>query len=157
MRKTVGIILALAAAAVLAACNSSSNNGNNNGLGTNCGPPPSVNQVLVVYPKNGANKVPANVAGIFIATKGPLASGSLYSTFLLLSNGNQGNTAPFVQVQESKIPTPHATPSYANPTYYVSPFYSGQYVGPNQTVNVLWNNGGTYCNPNVIISKFHTK
>ncbi len=73
------------------------------------------------------------------------------------SNGSSTFTSPFFGISESKIPTPHAKPSYSNPIYYASSLPSSYYIGPSQSVAVLWNDGGTGCNPHVQISSFKTK
>jgi hypothetical protein len=155
MKKSIGPLFALATAGVLAAC------GNNNsvnlpaGTGSNCGAPPSGNQVEVLYPKPGYKKAPPGLGTIFISTKGQLPPNSQYNLFLSQSNGAFSATSVFFGTSLSKIPDPHASPTYSNPTYYATSLPSSYIIGPSQSVSVLWNiaNG---CTPRNQVSSFNT-
>lgn len=151
MKKSLGLLFAGAVAIALAAgCNSGSNNGNN-GFGTNCGAPPKGFQIL--YPQNNAPHVPPNNANaIYVAANPPLVAGNSYNFFVVQSNNNQqfsGNFATYT----GPIPKPHNSPS-AGSKVYVSYFRAP--IGPLQSVNLYWNNGGTGCTPNVIVSSYTT-
>jgi hypothetical protein len=166
MNKSIGALISLiAATSVLAACN-----GNNGFPGPgptpgppsgNCGGPPSKNQLEMVYPiPNGKNAPPA-LGNIYIATKGGLPPSNQFDFYLVQSNGSTTYTGPFAQISESQIPTPHATPKYSNPTYYASaiagPYGSSYLIGPNQSVSLLWNDGGRNCSPHFLVASFRTK
>jgi hypothetical protein len=164
MKKAMGIILPLCAAGVLAACN-----GNTYGAGPsptsgpsgNCGGPPSVNQLEMVYPIPNSKKAPPALANIYVATKGSLPPSNQFDFFLAQSNGGSTFTGPFTPINESQVPTPHAKPSYANPTWYASaiagPYGSSYIIGPGQSVVLLWNNGGVNCTPHFQVAAFETK
>jgi len=167
MKRSIGVFFGtLAAAATLAACNNGNNNNNiPPGTGTNCGQPPFNMEVL--YPKPNHRGVPPNVGEVVVAFNQTLPSGNQYDLWANQSNGQAqyttninggpvyGPGSGFTTVQESKIPIPHATPTYANPKYYLTLF--PQPVGPAQAVNLYWNDAGLNCSPNVIVSSFSTK
>ncbi|MGA8534060.1 MAG: hypothetical protein WB615_08130 [Candidatus Tumulicola sp.] len=151
MQKSIGILFATALTAGLMAGCSNSNGNNNNGFGTNCGGPPNGFQIL--YPRNNAGKVPPNNANaIYVAAKPALVVGNSYNFFVVQSNGNQQFTSQFATYNGS-IPSPHNTP-VAGSTVYVT--YPPNPIGPLQSANLYWNDGGTGCTPNVIVSSFTT-
>ena len=164
MNKSTGALFALlAATSVLAACNGTNNGlpgpGPTSGPTGNCGGPPSNNQLQVVRPIPGGKASPA-LSNIYIATKGGLPPSNQFDFFLSQSNGSSTYTGPFAQVNASQIPKPHATPKYANPTYYVSaiagPYGSTYIIGPHQAVSLLWNDGGRNCLPHFLVASFKT-
>ena len=151
MKKSMGMVLsALAAAAMLAACNSGSNN-TTPGVGTNCNGP--ANGMIVLYPKPGAKNIGANVGGVYVATKPALPAGNSYDFFVVQSNGATQYTSTFA-TYSGPIPNPHVTPP-AGYTVYATAF--ANLIGPLQTVNLYWNDGGTGCTPNNIVSTFSTE
>ncbi|MBV9719990.1 MAG: hypothetical protein JOZ77_11775 [Candidatus Eremiobacteraeota bacterium] len=156
MKKSIGAILALTSAAVLAACN---NNGNVSvpGQGQNCGGPPSSNQLEVLWPIPNTKKAPPNVGNIYVSTKGTLPPSNSFNFYIVQSNGASTFTSTFYGISESAIPTPHAKPTYSNPTYYASSLPSSYIIGPKQPVSIFWNDGGTGCSPHVLVSSFTTK
>ena len=155
----------IAAAAILAACNGTNNGfpgpGPTSGPVGNCGGPPASNQLQVVYPIPGSKNVSGQLNNVYIATKGTLPPSNQFDFFLTQSNGNSTYTSTFATVSESQIPNPHSKPKYANPTYYVSaiagPYGSGYIIGPHQSVNLLWNDGGRNCNPHFLVAAFRTR
>jgi len=167
MKRSFGVFFgALAAAVSLAACN----NGNNNnslppGSGTNCGSPPY--QLEILYPKPNARGLPPNVGGVVVAFNRSLPSGNLYDLWVNQSNGTtqyttNNNGGPvfgpgsgFTSINAAQIPSPHANPTYANPSYYATSF--SKIIGPTQAVNLYWNDAGLACTPNIIVSSFRTK
>lgn len=168
MKRSIGFIGILAAVVALAACN----NGNGSavptpppGYGTNCGKPPYNMEVL--YPKPNAKGIPPNVGGIVVAFDHALVAGNQYDLWVNQSNGNAqftsnasggpvyGPGSGFTTIAVSKIPAGAAKPTYPNPQYYVTLFSNP--IGPSQTVNLYWNDGGLQCNPNFIVSAFRTK
>jgi hypothetical protein len=152
MKNSIGLLLVTAlAAGLMAGCNSNNSN-NNNGFGTNCGAPPNGFQIL--YPQNNAPHVPPNNANaIYVAANPALVVGNSYNFFVVQSNGNQQFTSQFAKFSGS-IPNPHNTPTPGS-TVYVSNLVVSP-IGPSQSVNLYWNNGGTGCTPNVIVSSYTT-
>ena len=156
MKKSFGIIATfLAAAIALAACNGSNNNGNPPGTGTNCGGPP--NNLEVLYPRPNAQRAPDGLTQIFVATNGAINGGNY--NFALNAFPNQfpygaNATSPFGSTTSGSIPSPHATPSYPNASYYVTQLQLPP--GPRNTVQLYWNNLGSACTPNIIVSTFTT-
>ncbi len=162
MKKSIGALALFATASMLVACN-----GNNGIVGPgptagpsgNCGRPPS--QLEVLYPIPRSHDVPPALTAIYVATKGALPPSNSYDFYLSQSNGAATFTGPFAQLSASQIPTPHAKPSYPNPTYYASaiagPYGSTYIIGPQQAVSLLWNDGGKNCSPFFVVSSFHTK
>ncbi|MBV9333806.1 MAG: hypothetical protein JO146_07345 [Candidatus Eremiobacteraeota bacterium] len=155
MKNSIGVLFAsLAGAGLLAACN----NGSINvppGTGTNCGGPPSVNQLQVLYPKPHSRVSPL-LQNIFISTKGTLPPNNQFNFYLVAGN-TSFFTSLFQGTSASQIPNPHATPGYSNPTYYVTSLPPSVPLGTGQTVNIYWNDGGTGCSPHFLVSTFRTK
>jgi hypothetical protein len=155
MKNSIGVLFAiLAGAGLLAACN----NGTvaaPPGTGSNCGGPP--NQLEVLYPAPNARHVSDALGNIFVSTKGNLPPSNQFNFLLSQSNGASTFTSLFQGTSASQVPSPHATPSYSNPTYYVTSLPASYIIGPSQTVNVYWNDGGTGCTPHFLVSSFKTK
>jgi hypothetical protein len=166
MNKSTGALFALlAATTMLAACN-----GTNNGFpgpgptstpSGNCGGPPSGNQLEVVYPIPGSKNAPPNLPYIYVATKGQLPPSNQFDFYLLQSNGQSTFTGIFASTTSSGIPKPHATPKYSNPSYYATyvggPYGSPWTIGNDQSVTLLWNDGGRNCSPHFLVASFRTK
>jgi hypothetical protein len=153
MKKSIGLLFATAlAAGLVAGCNNNSSN-NNNGFGTNCGGPPAGFQII--YPQNNAPRVPAvNANTIFVAANPALVVGNSYNFSVVQSNGNQQFSGPFTKITGSvQIPKPHNSPAPGSTLYFTN---LGSPIGPLQGVNLFWNDGGTGCTPNVIVSAFTT-
>ena len=153
MKKSLGLLFAGALVAALAAgCNSNNNNGAPPGIGTNCGPPPNGFQIL--YPRPNAPRVPPNNANaIYVAAKPALVVGNSYNFFVSQSNGNQQFSSNFA-TYNGPIPSPHNSPVPGSTIYVANITLSP--IGPSQTVNLLWNDGGTGCTPNAIVSTYTT-
>jgi hypothetical protein len=168
MKMSIRLLLATGAAAALAACN-----GNGGIFGpSQPTPPPNCNgpakNMEVLYPRPGAGHVPPTVSAVYVSTDAPLPAGNSFDLFASLApSGNTeytvnragqpytGSGSGFFTVSASQIPQPHATPTYPNPTYYATLFQNGP-IGPSTTVSLLWNDAGTGCNPNVVMSLFTT-
>jgi len=149
----------LAAVAVLAACNGSNNSTSAPpGTGTNCGGPP--NQLEVLYPAPNSKGAPPGLGNIYVSTKGQLPPSNFFNFLLATSSGGSWFTGTFTGISAKQIPTPHATPSYPNAVYYASSITgpSGSYgpIGPDQVVDLFWNDGGTGCTPHFLVSAFKT-
>lgn len=153
MKTTIGFIFSVVAAVgLLAGCNSNGNSSVPPGTGTNCGNPPPGVQVL--YPRNNAPRVPVNNGNaVYIAAKPALTVGNSYDFFASQSSGFTQFTSTFATTSLSNVPTPHASPA-AGATIYVTQMPYP--VGPLQTVQLFWNDGGTGCNPNVLVSSYST-
>jgi hypothetical protein len=157
MNKSIGTLLGLlTAAGLLAACTNYNNNVAPIGTGSNCGGPPSANQLEVLFPKPNARRAPATLGNIYVSTKGQLPPSNSFNFLLVQSNGAQTFTSVFFGINKGQIPSPHATPSYANPIYYATSLPSGYFIGPSQTVNLIWNDGGTGCTPHSLVASFKT-
>lgn len=162
MKKATGaLIVLLAVAGMVSGCNSANNITAPPGTGTNCGGPPSSNQLEVLRPIPNSKNVPPGIANIYFSTKGQLPVSNQYNFILVLSNGNQFGTGPFQGISAKQIPEPHATPTYSNAVYYASaiagPSGSQYVIGPDQSVSVFWNIYGSGCNPHTLITSFKTK
>jgi hypothetical protein len=156
MKNSIGVFFAmLAGAGLLAACNSNGSINVPPGTGTNCGGPPASNKLEVLYPAPGSKASPV-LQNIFISTSGQLPANNQFNFFLVAGN-TSFFTSLFQGTSASQIPKPHATPSYSNPTYYVTSLPPSVPLGTNQTVNIYWNDGGTGCTPHFLVSTFRTK
>jgi len=156
MKKSIGALL-LILAGVLTACNGGNSTSNPPGTGQNCGGPPSSSQLEVLWPIPNSKNASGQFNNIYVSTKGQLPPGNLFNFYLVQSNGGSTFTSTFFGASASQIPTPHATPSYSNPTYYATSLPSGYVVGPAQSVSLLWNDGGTGCTPHTEVATFTTK
>ena len=167
MKRSSGVLLGtVAAALLLAGCNNNSNGGTPPTSGPNCGGP--ANQMEVLYPRPNAGAVPPTANIIYVAFNGALPSGNQYDLISNQSNGaapqysvNQagqpvnGSGSGFFSVSASQIPSPHATPTFSNPVYMATGFPTP--FGPLDTIQLYWNDFGTQCTPNVVVSSFTTK
>jgi hypothetical protein len=167
MRKSTGALffLGIAALATLVACNGNGIGGSPTpttppGTGMNCGGPPSANQMEVLFPIPGSKHAPAALENVYVSTKGQLPPSNDFDFYLVQTNGDSTFTSPFFGIALKNIPTPHATPSYSGAVYYAStiagPSGSTYIIGAHQTVELLWNDGGTGCTPHKIVSTFRT-
>jgi hypothetical protein len=157
MNKSIGTLLALfSAASLLTACYGSNGVNTPPGTGTNCGGPPSANQLEVLYPIPGTRHAPDALGNIYVSTKGQLPPNNQFNFFLVQANGFSTFTSVFFGISKSKIPLPHANPSYPNPVYYASSLPASYIIGPAQSVSLFWNNGGTGCTPHFLVSSFRT-
>jgi hypothetical protein len=155
MKKTVGAFLTVAATVtILAGCNSSNNN-NVPGNGTYCGGPGRNMEVLYPAP-NAKNVQAATLTAIYVSTSSALPPSNSFNFLLNTSVPSVSYyTGNFGQVNASQIPTPHAKPTYSNPVYYATSL-GGAVLPLNSAIQMLWNDGGTACTPNTIVSTFST-
>ena len=161
MRYSIGALALSTAALLLAGCNNNNTISGPPGTGGNCGGPPSANQLEVLYPIPGSKNAPQNLSAVYVSTKGTLPPSNSFNFYLTQSNGSSTFTGLFQPVNASQIPSPHRSPSYSNPTYYMSviagPSGSGYIIGPAQAVSLFWNDGGTGCSPHFLVASFRTK
>jgi hypothetical protein len=105
---------ALVAAGALAAC-AGGTNGANAGLAAPLCPLPAGVTAALAYPAPGAMNVPDNIAQIVIAVSSPLPA--TWGADVLAPSGTVTFLPSFVTIAPSAIPTPYATPAFANPVY----------------------------------------
>lgn len=164
MNKSIGALsVLLTAATMLAGCNGNVNNPTptpTSAPSGTCGGPPSSNQLEVLYPIPNTKKAKPDLLNIYVSTKGTLPPSNSFDFFLQLSTGASTYTGLFTPVSAGSIPTPHAKPSYSNPTYYASaiagPYGSSFPIGPDVSAALLWNDGGRNCIPHFVVSAFQT-
>ncbi len=141
---------ALAGAVALAACGGGNTNGAN--------PPvvqctyPSGTQVALAYPAAAASGVPDNPGQIVVA-----ASPALPNTWqVVLQFGNVlAYESVLNPIPQGSVPTPYATPGFANPTYESSGL-SGALPSGTQ-ITVLLNNEASACNAYPSLGTFTTQ
>jgi len=104
--------IAFGAAVSLAACNSN-NSSTNPSTYPNCTAPGSFQ---AIYPINGSTNVPDSTQVVYVASS--VALGSQYQNAVLPPGGYLQSGNQFSQVPLSQVPTPRATPGFANPIYY---------------------------------------
>jgi hypothetical protein len=169
MKKSIGFLSGVTVAvAFLVGCN----NANNPYYvptppppGGSCGKP--ANNLEVLYPRPGGRRVNPAVTTVYLSTQKPFQSGNSYDFIASLSNNTSeptvnnagqpvsGPGSGFYPVTAAQIPNPHANPTYKNPIYWATNFNYGA-IGPSLTVQLLWNDYGTNCNPNNVMSTFTT-
>ncbi|MBV8151615.1 MAG: hypothetical protein JOY59_08665 [Candidatus Eremiobacteraeota bacterium] len=122
-----------------------------------CALPAGVSATLV-YPAPGSTGNTTSPAQIVIAGSGTLPP----TSYVLLSfpfNSATG-TARFgsqIGSVSPPFPTPNATPSFANPTYYGSDFsYLPTALPGNSTITATLNDTSNACSPGVTLGTFHT-
>ena len=142
----LGLFAALGLGAVLAGC------GNQ---GVNATPPPCVapagTQIQMVYPVPGATGVPDTFTQIVLAT-----SGTVPATFdVTLVGSTLAGVAYFGSVlpAPTPLPSPVATPSFANPVYLTST-NGGYTFAPGTTVTAQINDLGSSCVPGTVLGTF---
>ena len=146
----VGVLVVIA----LVACNGGSNTIVTPTPGPTCSPGA---QVQMLYPIPGATGVPDNPQQLVFAASSPLPS--TYNAVVNNANtlnGNQLPTAATVKViQASQVPSPSATPSFANPTYESISLLNG--FSAQQTIYVWLNDTASSCTPLGPVGSFTTQ
>ncbi len=140
---SIGFGLGLCALA-FAACGGSGNTFTNPTPGPTCSPNTTVQ---LIYPIPGATGVPDSPQQIVFAVGTPLPS--VWDAYLApSSSGNNGGyTAGLQTITASQIPSPHATPSFANPVYQ-SVTLGGSLAPPTGATWYVWiNDTGGNCAP----------
>ena len=162
MKKSIGAIFVFCTAGMLTACSGGvygPGPSPTSGPSGNCGGP--ANQMEVLFPKPNAKKVSTGLGNVYVSTKGALPPSNQFDFYLSQSNGTFTFTGNFAPISEKQIPTPHATPTYSNPSYYASaiagPYGTQPFLSPGQDVTLLWNDGGRNCVPHTVVSSFHTQ
>lgn len=138
-----------AIAATLAACNSS-----NPFVSPTPGPtcnPPSGTQYALVYPAPNSTAIPDQFGQIIIGASPALPSSWNVVTSTVIANTPGGTFQTFT----GTLPSPNATPAFANPTYQSSSFSGLTFAG--EVVNVYLNNTASTCTPLGPIGSFTTQ
>lgn len=124
-----------------------------------CGRPPKSFQVL--FPKPKTKSAPPFLNALYVSTKTALPKGNEFAFKVTQGGGKSVLSQPFIRVDKSQIPRPHATPKYANPKYYASSvlgaYGSSFVIGWDQRVKLLWDNRAKKCTPDFVVSTFKTK
>lgn len=150
MKSAFLCIAFLAGVAALAACGGGSSNPP--APGPTCSPPAGT-QTALVYPAPGATAVPDNVGQIIIGASPALPSS--WNVVVATALNPQGVGGGTFTTFTGTLPTPNATPGFANPVYQSSSF--GNAVFPGEVVNVFLNNTGSNCTPMGPIGSFTTQ
>lgn len=137
-------------AAGLAACNSGGSSVP--APRATCTPPPGTQSALV-YPAPGATAVPDAFGQIIIGSSAALPSTWDVAVVTPLSPG--GLLGGTFTTATPPLPTPNATPPFANPVYQSSSFAGGTF--PGELVRVFLNNTAANCVPAGPIGSFTTQ
>jgi hypothetical protein len=148
----VSVAVLIGTAAVLAACNGGGNASYPSVVSVPC-VVPSGTLVSLAYPAPGATHVPDSPGQVVLALSSPLPN--TWQVLLELSNGSLGSEGLLNPIAPSSVPTPYATPTFANPTYETSGLTSG--LPANMLVTVLLNDQSSNCNQYPPIGSFTTQ
>jgi hypothetical protein len=114
---------------------------------------PSGTLVALAYPAPGATHVPDSPGQVVLALSSPLPN--TWQVLLELPNGSLGSEGLLNPIAPSAVPTPSATPTFANPTYESSGLTTG--LPANTLVTVLLNDQSSSCNQYPPIGSFTTQ
>ncbi|HTX02585.1 MAG TPA: hypothetical protein VMD07_02805 [Candidatus Acidoferrales bacterium] len=165
MIRIVGCLVALAALAIVAV-----------GCGGGCSycttvsacTVPTGMQYSLVYPVPSSTGNSTSLSEVVVATSGTLPptwmTGNGWDVELnYTATGSYPGTAfgsDFATVSVNAIPTPNASPSFANPSYFVSTFSYASNANtplpPGTLITATLNNLNSSCYPGVTIGKFST-
>ncbi len=135
-------------AAALAACSGDPNNYNSANL--NCGAP--AGQVALAYPAPGATGIPDNFPGVVFASSSGLTSG--YQAVIVPAGSSEGTQLAPVASAPSPLPSPFATPGFANPIYQESASGGGDVLPAATQISVYLNNLNSNCQPRTLLGTF---
>jgi hypothetical protein len=123
--------------------------------GPTCAPPSGV-QWQLIYPAPGATKVPDALSELVFAASSPLPSswGAAVNTSSSL-NGSVPTYNGLQTISASQVPTPSATPAFANPVYQAIPLVNSLPSGA--TIYVWLNNTASNCTPAGPLGSFQTQ
>jgi hypothetical protein len=136
-----------AGALLLAACNTGGGSVTNPGP---CGPPVG-SSVVLVYPAPGATAVPDNFGLVVLGSTTTLPTS--YQAYVYNTTTNNGFLFNAVSIPPNPLPTPNATPSFANPIYQASGNPGTTFVA-GSTINVYLNNANSTCVPQNSLGSF---
>lgn len=110
--------------------------------GPTCSP---LGQYQMLYPKPGATGVPDNPQQIAFAATTALSGWNLFLNNANTLNNSVTTIATMQTITAGQVPSPSATPSFANPVYQSVTLVGGFSSG--QTIYVWLNNLNTNCTP----------
>jgi hypothetical protein len=125
-------------------------------------------QYSLIYPVPSSTGNPTSLSEVVVATTGTLpgawTSGSGWDVELnyTATGAYPGHALgnEFATISPSAIPTPNATPSFSNPSYWQSSFsYAANAntpLPPGTTITATLNNLNSSCYPGVTIGTFST-
>ena len=150
MKRPLSFVMPLAfvtGAAALAACGGNPNTYNSAGL--TCGAPQGT--VALAYPAPGATGIPDNFQGVVFASTNGLTSS--YEAVVVPAGSSQGTVLAPVATAPSPLPSPYATPTFANPIYQESA--SDGYLLPAATqISVYLNDANSNCSAQKLLGTF---
>jgi hypothetical protein len=155
LRVSNGILGAAIAALGLAACGGGGSS-SNPPTPPPCGIPGGTAQLL--YPIPNATSVPANLQQIVFAVNTALPANT-WNAFLSssqsLNNVFAQTVATAAQISPSQVPSPAATPSFANPIYESITFVNQ--LPAATAISIFLNNLSSSCTPTGPIGTFTTQ
>jgi hypothetical protein len=113
--------------------------------------PPSGVQTVLVYPAPNATAIPDNLPLVVLGSTSALPSG--YQALIVNISTQNGYYYNPVSIAPSPIPTPYATPAFANPIYQSSVNPGVTWVS-GSTIAVYLNNSNSGCNPSYQLGSF---
>ena len=161
----VRVLTYVAAAAVLAAVIAGCNSGNTTTNVAPCGTPAGM-QAQLVYPAPGSTGIPDNVSQIIVATNSTLPpdwqGGTGWDVLLAYAYNpayGSGHYGLGFTAAATPFPSPTATPSFANPTYWSSTitYSNAPNLPPASQITVELNDLNSTCYPGVTIGTFTTQ
>jgi hypothetical protein len=113
--------------------------------------PPSGVQTVLVYPAPNSTAIPTALPLVVLGSTSALPSG--YGALVVNITTQNGYYYNNVGLPPSPIPTPYATPSFANPVYQASGNPGVTWVS-GSTLAVYLNNTRSNCNPTYQLGSF---
>ena len=112
--------------------------------------------MVLVYPAPGATAVPDGTSALYAAAPSPLPTGNQYDVDLQgpPAYGAQ-YTATFTHVAASAVPSPAASPGFANPVYYETQLAAS--LSSATTFAAYFNDQGSNCVPSASLGTFSTQ
>ena len=110
--------------------------------------------VALVYPAPGSTGIPDNFQGVVFGSQTTLTAN--YQAFVVPAGSSTGTYLNFVAPAPNPLPSPNATPSFANPIYQESS--SGGLILPAATqIGVYLNDANSNCVPSALLGTFTTQ
>jgi hypothetical protein len=154
LRVSHGILGAVALLLALAACGGGSSS--NPPTPPTCTIPGST--VQFIYPIPNSTAVPDNLQQFVFAVTTPLPANTwnaFLSSSTSLNNVFAQTVATAAQISPSQVPSPAATPSFANPVYESVTFVNTLPAATN--ISIFLNNAASNCRPTGPIGSFTTQ
>ena len=144
-----GLLACLGAAAVLAAGCGGSNPSNP----PSCSLPAGTTTVLV-YPAPGSTGIPDNFGAVVLGSSKALPLS--FDAFVVNNTTNNGVYYNTLGTGPNPLPSPAATPSFANPVYQASGNPGVTWFG-GSSLTVYVNDTGSNCVPTQSLGSFHVQ